>query len=182
MNGTTVRGQGPDYCPPGGNVPTGYAPPSPGAKVAHAYDAVSNTDPARVMQAGFRGHVDQCDAYNAAKSGINDAWHEAHNTHTTYFNQNSGVGRGFGGAMSPPYGPGGGNGLMQQPWCPSGYCPGGHGAIGAGNQFNWYPKHGFSYAYERPNDLVYPPAGGIGGAVVYPYYTHKGPSDFFRKN
>jgi hypothetical protein len=44
-----------------------------------------------------------------------------------------------------------------------------------------YPQHHFTYSYHRPNNLVYPPPQVPGGAVVYPYYTLKGPSDFFRE-
>ncbi len=44
-----------------------------------------------------------------------------------------------------------------------------------------YPQHHFTYSYQRPNNLVYPPPQVPGGAVMYPYYTLKGPSDFFRK-
>jgi hypothetical protein len=43
-----------------------------------------------------------------------------------------------------------------------------------------YPQHHFTYSYKRPNNLVYPPPQVPGGAIVYPYYTLKGPSDFFR--
>lgn len=43
-----------------------------------------------------------------------------------------------------------------------------------------YPRHHFTYDYIRPKNLLYPPPQVPGGAVVYPYYTHKGPSDFFR--
>ena len=44
----------------------------------------------------------------------------------------------------------------------------------------WMPTHYQTYAYHRPNDLVYPSQNSVGGAVVYSYYTLKGPSDFFR--
>jgi len=46
------------------------------------------------------------------------------------------------------------------------------------------PRHHRTYSYSAPRDLTYPAQSGpgaVGGAVVYPYYTHKGPSDFFRK-
>ncbi len=46
---------------------------------------------------------------------------------------------------------------------------------------NCYPRHNYTYGYQRPRNLVYPQRQATGGAVVYPYYTHKGPSDFFRK-
>ncbi|MEW4527581.1 MAG: hypothetical protein ACF8PG_16455 [Maioricimonas sp. JB045] len=77
--------------------------------------------------------------------------------------------------------------------CPTGNCPpaGYPGAYGAGAQcpqgcpphgchHKPCPTHYHSYSYSRPRDLVYPPPSVPGGAVVYPYYTHKGPSDFFR--
>ena len=43
----------------------------------------------------------------------------------------------------------------------------------------WMPTHYQTYAYHRPNDLNYPSQNSVGGAVVYSYYTLKGPSDFF---
>jgi hypothetical protein len=43
-----------------------------------------------------------------------------------------------------------------------------------------YPEHHFTYSYMRPKNLQYPPPHVPGGIVVYPYYTLKGPSDFFR--
>jgi hypothetical protein len=65
--------------------------------------------------------------------------------------------------------------------CPGGMCPGGMcGGCGNG-EIACQPHHGRSFSYKVPDDLSYPPAGVPGGAVVYPYYTHKGPSDFFRK-
>jgi hypothetical protein len=44
-----------------------------------------------------------------------------------------------------------------------------------------YPEHHYTYAYKRPKNLQYPPPQVPGGIVVYPYYTLKGPSDFFRE-
>ncbi len=44
----------------------------------------------------------------------------------------------------------------------------------------WMPKHYHSFTYDFPNDLTYPAPNAPGGAIVYPYYTVKGPSDFFR--
>jgi len=57
-----------------------------------------------------------------------------------------------------------------------------HGLIGKGVEHlrRPYPEHHFSYSYSRPNNLSYPPPQVPGGAIVYPYYTLKGPSDFFR--
>lgn len=59
--------------------------------------------------------------------------------------------------------------------CPSGNC----------NHFqHLHPKcvrDSRTYSYKQPSDLRYPMQNQLGGVVVYPYYTHKGPSDFFRK-
>ncbi len=43
------------------------------------------------------------------------------------------------------------------------------------------PTHHHTYDYRQPQNLVYPPQNQPAGTVVYPYYTHKGPSDFFMK-
>ena len=72
--------------------------------------------------------------------------------------------------------------------CPSGGACGPGGACGHGGACgpgcgcgHSCPQHYHSYSYCRPNDLRYPSQGAAGGSVQYPYYTHKGPSDFFRK-
>jgi hypothetical protein len=76
------------------------------------------------------------------------------------------------------------------PFCQnSGFGPGsgagGHVNGLVGGAYNHlrgpYPKHHFTYSYQRPQNLSYPPPQVPGGVVVYPYYTLKGPSDFFRQ-
>jgi len=75
------------------------------------------------------------------------------------------------------------------PQCQNGHGQHGHGLHGHGlwNGGNFdhlnqdYPQHHFTYGYNRPKNMLYPPPEVPGGAVTYPYYTHKGPSDFFRK-
>lgn len=65
--------------------------------------------------------------------------------------------------------------------------PGGHG-LGARGALpnNIYGHHGghvqhyHTYDIKRPRNLVYPPANMPGGVITYPYYTHKGPDDFFK--
>ena len=46
-----------------------------------------------------------------------------------------------------------------------------------------YPAHHHSSTYitPNPNKLRYPPNNLPTGLVQYPYYTHKGPDDFFLK-
>jgi hypothetical protein len=56
--------------------------------------------------------------------------------------------------------------------------PGGCPHCGA-EHIRWMPTHYQTYAYHRPRDLQYPSQNSVGGAVVYSYYTLKGPSDFF---
>lgn len=50
----------------------------------------------------------------------------------------------------------------------------GAGFYGGGAGTNQY-----LYRYQAPKNLVYPPANQPAGVVVYPYYTVKGPDDFF---
>lgn len=45
----------------------------------------------------------------------------------------------------------------------------------------WEPTHRHFSTYDPPNNLTYPPAQVPAGFVQYPYYTIKGPSDFFMK-
>jgi hypothetical protein len=45
----------------------------------------------------------------------------------------------------------------------------------------WTPTHHHTYDYRQPKNLVYPPHNQPAATVVYPYYTLKGPSDFFMK-
>ena len=121
----------------------------------------------------------------SAAEEFQDIVHEHHDTTTYYYTPgaaNQGMPAGYGncppgGTSCPP------NGTNCPPGCPPGgevcppiYGPCNHAPCNAG-----FGQDKFSYAYRVPNDLVYPPAGGVGGAVVYPYYTHKGPSDFFRQ-
>lgn len=84
-----------------------------------------------------------------------------------------------------------GNGRVVGP-CPNG-CPpdaacrngaydfanGGCPYCGA-DYIRWMPTHHHTYSYQRPQNLTYPSPNSVGGAVVYSYYTLKGPSDFFR--
>jgi hypothetical protein len=125
-------------------------------------------------------------AVQQAQFGYHGSVHEAaqqhfHGYNTTHFNvgpdgqayQAGGYIGGGPGCPHPGMGcpPGGG--------CPGGGfgCPTGHPNGGVVCQ----PHHGRSFSYKVPDDLSYPPPTVPGGAVVYPYYTHKGPSDFFRK-
>ncbi len=43
----------------------------------------------------------------------------------------------------------------------------------------WAPTHHHWFSYEPPRNLQYPAANVPPAVVVYPYYTHKGPDDFF---
>lgn len=43
------------------------------------------------------------------------------------------------------------------------------------------PKHHMTYSYKWPQNQVYPPAMMPPAMVQYPYYTFRGPSDFFMK-
>jgi hypothetical protein len=136
----------------------------------------------------------------AAVDALQDSYHEHHNTDTYYYTA-------FRDGANGPAGAGGysgnglaGNGLSgasyanapcEQPnSCPPSYgeCPPGYGGHahggGRGALFGTSKicPDGYSYGYQVPNDLRYPQPNAVGGAVVYPYYTHRGPSDFFRQD
>ncbi|MFN0199298.1 MAG: hypothetical protein ACKVT0_21320 [Planctomycetaceae bacterium] len=55
-----------------------------------------------------------------------------------------------------------------------------HGTCNMCMGYGWRPHHRHTYVYRRP-ELSYPPSNGPTGTVVYPYYTVKGPDDFFLK-
>lgn len=78
-----------------------------------------------------------------------------------------------------PYGPGYG--------CPPYGGPGGTCPVGYHDSYVMGPcgpacgpRHHLTHSYSCPTDLRYPDQSTTGGAVVYPYYTHRGPSCFFR--
>jgi hypothetical protein len=58
------------------------------------------------------------------------------------------------------------------------FMPGGCPQCGA-DYIRHMPTHHSTFAYHRPADLSYPGPNSVGGAVVYSYYTLKGPADFF---
>ena len=81
-------------------------------------------------------------------------------------------------------------GLPVLPGC--GLFAPGSGLFAPGGYFNrggvWVPRHVHSYSYDAPEGLLYPPGannpnvpGRMGPmpAVQYPYYTTKGPDDYF---
>ena len=43
----------------------------------------------------------------------------------------------------------------------------------------FHPVHRNSYTYNVPRGLMYPPAPSPAGIYQYPYYTLRGPTDFF---
>jgi hypothetical protein len=121
--------------------------------------------PTAVQQAQFGYH-----------GSVHDATHQhLYGYNTTHFNVGpDGQAYQGGGYVAGGHCPGGA--------CPpGGYCPSGHCGHCGNGEIVCQPHHGRSFSYKVPDDLSYPPPTVPGGAVVYPYYTHKGPSDFFRK-
>ena len=58
--------------------------------------------------------------------------------------------------------------------------PNAYGGAGCGDS-SWHPTHYHWYTYEAPRNLVYPPQNVPASVIQYPYYTCKGPDDFFKK-
>jgi len=66
------------------------------------------------------------------------------------------------------------------PYCNGQGCPrcrGNGNGNGMGEQ--WAPTHVYGHMYKIPQNMVYPQNPTPGAITVYPYYTHKGPDDFF---
>ncbi|QDU81799.1 hypothetical protein Pla110_35490 [Polystyrenella longa] len=101
-----------------------------------------------------------------------------HGSDVSLYHQSSVGGPQYGGEYGGGYGDG------SCPTCPPGGaygngCPPG-GPDGMICRTPWHPTHHHSYSYEQPNNLRYP-SNQPGSIVRYPYYTMKGPDDFFRK-
>lgn len=45
----------------------------------------------------------------------------------------------------------------------------------------WRPTHHHTWSYKAPQNLQYPPQNQKPAVYQYPYYTVKGPTDFFYK-
>ncbi len=116
--------------------------------------------------------------FQSPAGAVHDQYSGQHNSYHTddsgMISQNSAGSCPPQGNYCPPQGFGGA--------CPHGVQGGCRGCnTGCGRAPDWYPKHHKTYAYSVPNDLSYPEQNAVGGAIKYPYYTHKGPSDFFRQ-
>jgi len=60
--------------------------------------------------------------------------------------------------------------------CPQGGC---HRCGRGCGQHGGIPHHYQTYQYNWPENMVYPQQGVPSGMVQYPYYTLRGPTDFF---
>ncbi len=69
--------------------------------------------------------------------------------------------------------------------CPNGYCGNGcpdgwcDPCTAGCRGYGWRPHHHHTFRYRQPRNLVYPPNPTPAAIVQYPYYTVKGPDDFF---
>lgn len=91
-------------------------------------------------------------------------------------NHSFGYGNGYYGGHEEYYRPGHPPVNPQYKVSGQGDCPCGNaGCTGLPHHYNTYRYKGYDNNYVYPSNQV--PAG----MVTYPYYTHKGPSDFFMK-
>lgn len=76
------------------------------------------------------------------------------------------------------------------PMCQSSMGPGGQmmhapncGKCGPGGNCNlpFHPVHRNFHTYSTPQNLMYPPENSMPALYQYPYYTLRGPTDFFMK-
>lgn len=70
-------------------------------------------------------------------------------------------------------------------WMGNGWAEGGPNAPmpgyeqGQGGGYGY--ERSYKFKYKEPRDLRYPPVGDVPAVVQYPYYTFKGPDDFFHQ-
>ncbi|MCA9034871.1 MAG: hypothetical protein KDA91_07075 [Planctomycetaceae bacterium] len=65
--------------------------------------------------------------------------------------------------------------------CQTGACPTG-GSCQSGNcNLPFHPVHRNFHTYSVPGQLMYPPENAQPAVYQYPYYTLRGPTDFFMK-
>jgi len=64
---------------------------------------------------------------------------------------------------------------------PSGNCHTGHCHSGAGCNLPFHPVHRNFHTYSKPEGLMYPAENTAPALYQYPYYTLRGPTDFFMK-
>jgi hypothetical protein len=111
-----------------------------------------------------------------------DTQHTSVNLHEAIYDHHHATEISYYPAPGGGYGPGCPPGACPPYGCPNGNCPIGYhdsyvmGPCGPACG----PQHHMTYSYSRPSDLRYPDQSTTGGAIVYPYYTLKGPSCFFR--
>lgn len=78
------------------------------------------------------------------------------------------------------------NGMCDSGMCQSGACPDGRcglGGYGPDRCLNlpFHPVHRNFHTYDVPNGLTYPQQDTPPATYQYPYYTTRGPTDFFMK-
>ena len=73
---------------------------------------------------------------------------------------------------------------MNDPYqaCPPGQgCPPGQCKDGMCMNLPCHPVHRNFHTYQAPQNLMYPPENQGAAVYQYPYYTLRGPTDFFMK-
>jgi hypothetical protein len=159
----TVRGQAPDGCPPGAGPAVGTTGPAVGAT-----GPILGTAP---------GYGQFKSAPYLGKHGVHDF-----KVYSQYRDNNFGYEGGFYAGpnryltqANVPY-TADGSGCPECQYgqaCPTGGCR--HCGFGC----RPLPHHYQTYQYNWPNNMVYPTTGVPAGIVQYPYYTLRGPTDFF---
>jgi hypothetical protein len=159
QSGLTVRGQSPTPASPASQVVTSTTPPAD-----YSYGPIIGSAPGYAEHkkhgkrdfktyTGFRdNHFGYEGGYYSGPEGY----------YTDHHSKAYVAGSAAGGCPHCQYGNA----------CPPNGCQQcGHGC----------PKHHHSYQYKWPENLVYPDPHTPAGMVQWPYYTLRGPSDFFMK-
>lgn len=151
QTGSVVRGQS----PAGGDFQGPIIGTAPGYGELKTKAKRSHND-----YKAFHGHRNHVLGHENGQYDGSEAFYDNHRKHVYE------TGDGGGGC------PACNNGMS----CPAGGCP--HCGCGCGHD---KPDHYQTYSYKWPQNLAYPPPVLPAGMVQYPYYTLRGPTDFFMK-
>lgn len=172
MTNPTVRSQNPD-CPPGAG-PMGAGPVGTGAMMGPGTGPIVGTAPGygqfkRAPYMGNHGHHDfkPYSKFQDNNLGFEGGFYAGPDRYVSDANL--------------PYTYDNGNGCPECNFgqnCPDGGCR--HCGRGCGYRHGM-PQHYQTYQYNWPSNMVYPTQGVPSGLVQYPYYTLRGPTDFFMK-
>jgi len=167
QTGQTIRGQSPVPDPVAEKAPAPVAKPAPAPADVVIYGPLIGSAPGYGEHAKANSHKDfkTLPQFYNNNFGYEGGYYTGPEGYYTYPRTRSYTTGGAGAAGGCPY-------CQYGAACPADGCPQcGHGC----------PHHNASYQYNWPQNMVYPQGPVPAGMVQWPYYTLRGPTDFFMK-